>query len=207
MKNTPSFENLIYLDAGFISGLYEDEKGISTKTTITRSQTLDASASVAFFSGGGSTTESRTYEISSTKMLGELQKRLNKYPKFDPNSFSFDSPSAYVWTEGVLTINKVKVTRTKSTVALAGPPGSGQSPTTETVGEEAYFCIKKKEVKLALSPSDQFFVPGVAALKGMAHIVIKRMGLPCKALVRVYSAQTNADEWLATPLIIYDADC
>ena len=118
-----------------------------------------------------------------------------------------DSPSAYFWVDGVLTISKIKVTRTRSTITLAGPPKQKEEPSKEIVGEEAYFCVKSGDSRFALSASDQFFVPGIAAFRGMAHIVIKRLGLPCKALARVFSAQTNAKEWLTTPLIIYDADC
>ena len=200
-------EKLIYLDTDFVSRLYEDEKGVSTKTTIIRSQTLEASASIALFSGGGSTMESRSYEISSTQMLSEIRKRLEKYEDFEAESFKKDSPSAYFWVDGVLTISKIKVTRTHSTITLAGPPKSNEQPSKQIVGEEAYFCIKGGDFRFALSASDQFFVPGVAAFKGMAHIAIKQLGLPCRALIRVFSAETNAKEWLATPLIIYDADC
>lgn len=206
MTHHRAFEKLIYVDTDFVSRLYEVEKGVSTKTTITRSQTLEASASIALFSGGGSTTESRSYELSSTQMLSELRKRLAKYPSFESETFNMDSPSAYCWVDGVLTISKIKVTRTHSTITLAGPPKQKEAPSKEIVGEEAYFCIKSVDSKFALSASDQFFLPGIAAFKGMAHIVIKRLGLPCKALVRVFSAQTNAKEWLTTPLIIYDAD-
>lgn len=206
MTNHRDFERLIYLDTDFVSRLYEDEKGVSTKTTITRSQTLEASASIAFFSGGGATTESRSYEISSTQMLSEIRKRLGKYVDFEAKSFGMDSPSSYFWVDGVLSISKIKVTRTRSTITFAGSPKNSEQPQKEIVGEEAYFCINGNDFMFALSASDQFFMPGVAAFKGMAHIAIERLGLPCRALVRVFSAQTYAKEWLATPLIIYDAD-
>jgi len=40
----------------------------------------------------------------------------------------------------------------------------------------------------------------------MARLVIDQMALPCTALLRVYSARTSFEEWVATPLIMHDAE-
>ena len=83
MAQRPLLERLIYLDPDFISRLYESEFTINPETKITRTQGLQASASIPIFSGGGSSSESRTYSLSTAEMLEKLGKRLERYPDFD----------------------------------------------------------------------------------------------------------------------------
>jgi hypothetical protein len=203
MSDKAGLERLLYLDTDFISKLYEGESGVCTATLITRTQSLEAKASITLFSGGGTTSESRSYSISALQMLSALSERMGQYPSFEPDLFKMGDSSGYFWVKGVLGVTKIKVTRFKSSVALVGEPGKS-ARSEELVGEDAYFSIRQDKIRFALSPNDEYFSSGVAALKGMAHLVIDRISLPCSALVRVFSAHTSADEWVATPLVIYD---
>lgn len=124
MKDKRLPEKLIYLDSEFVSRLYESEFDCSPKTQITRTEGIQASASLAFFSGGGSSSESRSYGISSLEMLDKLHNRLLQYPDFATLDYKMDSPSTYCWLEGVLGISKIKVTRTKQAITLIGKPDS-----------------------------------------------------------------------------------
>jgi hypothetical protein len=207
MKNRPLPEKLIYLDSEFVSRLYESKFGCSPKTQITRSQGIQASAHVAFFSGGGNSSESRTYGISSLEMLDKLQDHLLKYPSFASIGYQMDLPSKYFWLEGVLGISKIKVTRTEQAITLVGKPDPDRKARKdEFIGEEAYFSFKSGDAKFALSPTDQYFMSGIAAFKGFAHLLVDRLSLPSRALVRVFSANTSFGEWIATPLVIYDTE-
>ena len=99
------------------------------------------------------------------------------------------------------------MTRTKQTITLIGKPDpENNQQTKEDMGEEAFFSFKCGDAKFALSPTDQYFVSGVAAFKGLAHLLVDRLSLPSRALVRVFSANTSFGEWIATPLIIYDKE-
>lgn len=207
MKDKRLPEKLIYLDSEFVSRLYESEFDYSPKTQITRTEGIQASASLAFLSGGGNSSESRSYCISSLEMLDKLHNRLLKYPEFATIDYKMDSPSTYCWLEGTLGISKVKVTRTRQTITLIGTPKPGKNQNSEeVVGEEAFFSFKSGDAKFALSPTDQYFMSGVAAFKGLTHLLIDRLSLPSRAFVRVFSANTSFGEWIATPLIIYDTN-
>ncbi|MCC4604686.1 hypothetical protein [Xanthomonas campestris] len=207
MKNKRLSEKLIYLDSEFVSRLYESEFDYSPKTQITRTEGIQASASIAFLSGGGNSSESRSYSISSLEMLDKLHNRLIKYPDFATLDYKMDSPSTYCWIEGALGISKIRVTRTKQTITVIGKPDPNNSEKSERlVGEEAFFSFKSGDAKFALSPTDQYFMSGIAAFKGLTHLLVDRLSLPSRALIRVFSANTSFDEWIATPLVIYDTE-
>src|SRR5690606_23882508 len=112
---------LIYLDTEFVSRLYESEFNVSPQTQITQTQGLDASVSIGLFSGGGNSSESRTYAISSLGMLDELSKHLREYPEF-PDDYQMGKPSLYCWVSGVLGISKVRLTRTSYSITVSGKP-------------------------------------------------------------------------------------
>ncbi|HBN9879501.1 TPA: hypothetical protein L3958_005480 [Pseudomonas aeruginosa] len=207
MKDKRLSEKLIYLDSDFVSRLYESEFNYSPRTQITRTEGIQASASLAFFSGGGNSSESRSYSVSSLEMLDQLHNRLMKYPEFASLDYKMDSPSTYCWLEGVLGVSKIEVTRTSQTITLIGKPDPNREAKREKfIGEEAFFSFKSGDSKFALSPTDQYFMSGIAAFKGLTHLVVDRLSLPSRALVRVFSANTSFGEWIATPLVIYDTD-
>jgi hypothetical protein len=207
MQDKRLSEKLIYIDSEFVSRLYESEFDYSPKTQITRTEGIQASASIAFLSGGGNSSESRSYSISSLEMLDKLHSRLLKYPDFAALHYKMDSPSTYCWLEGTLGISKIKVTRTKQTITLIGKPDPNKNAKSEEfIGEEAFFSFKSGDAKFALSPTDQYFMSGIAAFKGLTHLLVDRLSLPSRALVRVFSANTSFGEWIATPLVIYDTD-
>lgn len=205
MKNKSLAERLIYLDTDFVSRLYESEFNVSPKISITRTQGLQASASLPLFSGGGSSSESKSYSVSTLEMLDQLSKRFDRYPIFEESAYTMGSPSGYFWIDGVFGTSKVSLSRTTHTITLIGGPDPTKPPETkEFMGEEAFFSIKSGETRFALSPTDEYFVPGIAAFKGLSHLVIDHLSLPCRALLRVFSAKTSFKEWIATPLVIYD---
>ena len=207
MKDKSLAERLIYLDTEFISRLYESEFDVSPETRITRTEGLQASVSLALFSGGGNSSESKTYSISTLEMLDVLEDRLNKYPISPTIDYSMDLPSLYCWVDGTLGISSVKVTKRKHTITLIGKPNPEKNKGSEEfVGEETFFKIKSDAAHFALSPIDQYFVSGIAAFKGLTHLVIDTLSMPCRALIRVFSAKTSFGEWIATPLVIYDPD-
>lgn len=207
MKDKRLSEKLIYLDSEFVSRLYESEFDYSPKTQITRTEGIQASASFAILSGGGNSSESRSYGISSLEMLDKLQNRLLKYPDFEALDYKMDLPSTYCWIEGSLGISKIKVTRTMQTITLIGKPDQNRSAKNEEfLGEEAFFSFKSSDANFALSPTDQYFMSGIAAFKGLTHLLVDKLSLPSRALVRVFSANTSFGEWIATPLVIYDTD-
>ena len=149
MKDKRLSEKLIYLDSEFVSRLYESEFDYSPKTQITRTEGIQASGSIAFLSGGGNSSESRSYSISSLEMLDKLHNRLLKYPYFATLDYKMNPPTTYCWIEGTLGISKIKVTRTKQTITLIGKPDPNKSEKSEEfvgneerrVKNEEFFCL------------------------------------------------------------------
>lgn len=207
MKDKSLAERLIYLDVDFVSKLFESEFDVSPQTQITRTQGLQAAASLPLFSGGGSTSVSKAYQVSTLEMLDKLANKLSKYRRFEDSDYTMDLPSRILWVDGVLTTSKVRLSRATRTFTLHSERPKDASPNSEEfVGEEAYFSIKSGDSTFALSPTDEYFVPGMSALKGLSHMVIDRLSMPCKALLRVFSANTSFKEWVVVPLVIYDQE-
>lgn len=205
MKDSSLAERLIYLDVDFVSRLFESEFNYSPDTQITRTQGLQASASVPLFSGGGSTSESKAYKVSTLGMLDQLTRRLGKYPRFEDGGFAMNLPSGIFWVDGVFTTSKVRLSRATHSIMLHGKSSfDGPRKADGLVGEEVYFTIKSGDEVFALSPTEEYFVPGISSFKGLSHVVIDTLSLPCAALLRVFSANTSFGEWVAAPLVIYD---
>lgn len=199
-----TYEKLLYLDKEFISLKYENEKGVNPDTQITRSEGLSALAKIPLFSGGASTTESKTFQISTMGMLTELESSLKNYSEFDSSKFKLGSSSQICRIEGHLTINTIKITRHTSTITIIGPPKKRKTDNNgpELVGEESYYAVEGDKYKFALVPTENYWVSGIAAFQNLANNVIGPLDIPIKALLRIYSAHTSFEEWMAVPLVI-----
>ena len=70
-----SFLQTIYLDKEFISELYEEETGNSSKVNITKTERMTAGLRILPLSANVSSTESKNYKISTSEMLIKLADR------------------------------------------------------------------------------------------------------------------------------------
>jgi len=199
------FEKLIYLDRDFISAMYETEMGYSPETKITKTEGLNASARIPLISAGTSSVESKSYAISTIGMLEKLKNKISAYPEFLGAEYQFGSSSVICWAKGILSINKVEVKRSKSTITIVGKPMENpEDYRDKLIAEEYYFSLQSNESKFALLPTPDYFSSGVSAFQDLANTVVGPIELPVKALVRVYSAQTNFKEWLSVPMVILE---
>jgi hypothetical protein len=189
------YEKLIYLDKEFISSMYEEEKGISPNTVISRSESLNASAKIPLFSGGASTTECKSYSISTVGMLKKLFPELEKYPQFSKEEHKVSHPSFICWAEGLLTIHSVERT-------------TGAGDKKRILGKENYFALVEDGTKytLAIVPTKEYWTSGVSTFQTLIENVIGPIEMPVKMLARIYSAETSFDEPMAIPILIIDKD-
>ncbi len=200
---TPLFEKLLYLDRDFISSKYEYEEGVAPDTIITKAESISAAAKAFLFSGGASASESKNYKISTIGMLQKLENKFEKYPYFDSSAFKLGSPSQICWIEGNLTIDKVKRTRHTTTITLIGPPKKDkENKGPELLGEESYYAVEAEKYKFALVPTVEYWVSGVAAFQDLIDNVIGPLDIPIRALLRIYAAHTDFEQWMAVPIII-----
>ena len=196
---------LLYLDRDFISGLYEVETGNNPETKITKTEGIQATAKIPILSGGASSSESKTYEISTLGMLDKLEFNLNKYPTFDDTSHEFGKASVYCWISGVLTINKVVLTRSTSSISFSATDSVKKSSSDkEKLAEESYFAVDSGNAKFALIATDDYFYSGISTFRELADTVIGPIEIPVKIFARVFSAKTSFEQWIAVPLIMIE---
>lgn len=173
--------------------MYEEEKGITPNTVISRSESLNASAKIPLFSGGASTTESKSFSISTVGMLKELFPILEKYPQYNKEEHKMGLSSFICWAEGALTIHGVERT-------------SGVGEKKIILGKENYFALVAEGEKstLAIVPTKEYWASGVSTFQTLIENVIGPIEMPVKMLVRIYSAETSFDEPMAVPVLIID---
>ncbi|MFZ4790825.1 MAG: hypothetical protein ACOYMW_08040 [Candidatus Competibacteraceae bacterium] len=194
------FEHLLYLDRDFISAMFEDETGYSPETKITKTEGMNASARIPIFSAGASSVESKSYSVSTVGMLAKLEEQLSKFPDFSPDKYNFGNSSLICWIRGKLTIEKLEIKR-KNHVETSK---SDKDNKERIVAEESYYAINSENSKFALVPTPDYFTSGVASFQKLSGTVVGPIELPVKALIRVYSAQTSFQQWIAVPIVILE---
>lgn len=206
MTKRELIDHLLYLDNDYVSTLYEVVTGKSSASKITRTEGMTAGVRIPLFSGGASSHESRSYEISTTFMLHEILKELSQIPTFTDSEIAIGKKSVTRWLSGSLSVLKVVVTRRQHRVTLVGKPTEPENRSDEkTVGEEKYFAINcKGGTKFALVTSPEYFVSGVDALAELNGTVVEQVSIPINALLRIYAAQSSFSEWIAVPLVIFE---
>ncbi len=194
---------LMYLDREFISALYEQKTGTTPEAVITRTEGLHAGVQIPLFNAKASSVESKSYSLSSHQMLSSLSGELATYPSFANTDFDYEQPSVICWVEGMLSAPTIEVTRTKSTFTLIGKSKKHKPPKKKIVSKEKYWqLITSKEEKFALVTSNEYFSSGVEQFPELVGTVINQLVFPVESLVRVYSAKSAFQEWVAVPLVI-----
>ncbi|WP_319521681.1 hypothetical protein [uncultured Desulfosarcina sp.] len=74
-------EDLIYIDAEYLSKKYEDENNEPIMTSLVRDEGLKAGIKIPFASGGAHTKEVKSYKVSVYGMYKGLKNSLEKYPE------------------------------------------------------------------------------------------------------------------------------
>ncbi len=203
-----SFHQTIYLDKEFISDLYEESTGESPSVNITKAEGAKAGIKAMFVSAGVSSTESKSYTISTSKMLVDLKSELKKYNELDykiDKQLAFNSK--YFWVKGSMSVQKTTVTRQKQNVKL---DSGGMS--TENVGEpeikseESYFSINDDNGNtFPLIASSEYFISSLIDLITITGTVVEAVNFKVEALIRVLPARTSFNGWVAIPLIIRES--
>ena len=205
MKPQDVIESLVYLDNGFIANFYEATTGKSPETKITKTDALSASVKIPMFGGGASSTESRAFSVSTTRMLIDSYDGLNQYSTFQTGDVNFGQTPVIRWVEGRLSVHKIKVTRKQHTITIVGSPKDkgDTAPTEQLIGEETYFGIHaSNDAKFALLTSSDYFLDALDTVPKLLGTVVDRIDLPVRALIKVFPAASAMEEWIACPLVI-----
>jgi hypothetical protein len=189
MKHRTLLERLVFLDREFIASAYEAIRGEAPATQITKSEGMNAGATL-LFTAGLSASETKTFAVSTVGMLSSLMEELTFYPALQNPPIADAAPSRLGWVEGELTLVKT---------VLKDQDG-------EQKGSETAFAIGTSTgLRLLLITSPQYFVSGIAALLGLNEVVLEHVSFPVRALVRVLPAADSFKHWVAVPLVIYES--
>jgi hypothetical protein len=205
LEASVSIHKNIYLDKEFISDLYEETTGKSPGVNITSSSGSNAGIKALFMSAKVSLNESKSYKISTTKMLKKLEKDLKSYYLLDYKiQKELGYNSKFLWVTGSMSVQKTTVSSQKQNVTI-----TKKSETADNVGEpiikseEKYFSIKDtNDNEFPLIANADYFYTSFSDLIELTGTVIKAINIEVEALVRVLPARTSFDGWMAIPLII-----
>ncbi len=102
-------EDLIYLDAEYLSKKYEDENNEPVMTSLVRDEGLQAGIKIPFASGGAHTKEVKSYNVSVYGMYKGLKNSLEKYREI--NEVNKDIHGSVCWVSGRLFVAQHKRVR------------------------------------------------------------------------------------------------
>lgn len=178
-------DNLVYLDAAFISAKFEEKTGTSPPTQLTRVEGMKAGANVPFFSAGLHTQETRTYTVSSRQMLEKVADSLHTYPRFDPVQFENYRGTIVCWLIGRLTLGEWKVEGAERAI------------------ESFELLLDNHRISLLLNSA--YLAAGFEAIAEMSEALKVNVGIPVRALARVMWYAERANTFVASPYIIYES--
>lgn len=201
-------EELLYLDREYISTQYEAITGTSPSVKITKTEGLNAGVKIPLFSGGASSVESKSFELSTNAMLEKISKQLHEKTEFSATQHDIGKNSVYCWVPGEMFISKVTLKRNKYTLTLIGKPKDNSSPSEEVISEESYFAIKdKNDNKFSLLTTGDYFTSGIESIVDLSSTVTSVVLFPVRALLRVLPVKNHFNEWASVPLVIYENHC
>lgn len=184
LKMTFNDDGLIYLDLEFISRKYEEKFGTDPAEKITKQDGATASVKAFFANAGITTQESRTYSITSRKMLHALWSQLTaSYPPFE--EFQNYQGTRMAWIAGSLTLGEWKNSNSKE-------PGY------------EFYQLNHNSERTALLANESYFSAGFAKIFGASSALKGNIGIPVKCLSRVLWHVDDARNYVACPYIIIE---
>jgi hypothetical protein len=177
------FEKIIYIDADFISSVYEDEEKVSPSTTFSRQESKNAEIGAYFAKGGMEVQESKTFSLSSRAMLKALMEKLEKkYPEYKKGAFRNYEGTSTFWLTGHLSYQEW-----------------GDS-------EESfkYYGIKAFEENFATLAKEIYFSPGFSELFSASMALKGNIKIPVRCLARVMWYVEDAKNYTVCPYVIYE---
>ncbi len=102
-------EDIIYLDAEYLSKKYEDENNEPVMTSLVRDEGLQAGVKFLFASGGAHTKEVKSYKVSVYGMYKGLKRNFEKYTEI--NKVNKDIHGSVCWVSGRLFVAQHKRVR------------------------------------------------------------------------------------------------
>ncbi|WP_353236579.1 hypothetical protein [Diaphorobacter ruginosibacter] len=187
-------ESIVYLDKDFVADRYEARSGSCAPATLARAPNGQTSAATQPFSADTGTRETRSYPLSTQRMLSQLWPDLAGLPAVNVSEYAERSASEFGWVRGTLSTFQVrgKTQREGQEVAAA---------------QSSHFQLRGLEhgryVNLITTPG--YFASGFNALLPLQMTLLARFALPVCAYLRLLPARDHAENWIAVPLVIVES--
>ncbi len=169
-------DSIVYVDVEFIAQKYEEVTGIPAQSVMTRTEGGQAGVRIPFASAGVHTQESRSYPVSSTKMLQEVFDKLKtSYGSIDFDVWENGKGSCLGWIKGSLTVGEWvrKVNQ-------------------EEKERHKYYELHCGSKRVCLLPRSDYFYPGFSDLLAQSEALMSNIDFPVLMLVRaLYYAQVS----------------
>lgn len=179
-------DRLVYLDLEFVSRKYEEKFGTDPTTKVTKQQGGNAGIAAFFANAGVSTQESRTYSITSRKMLHSLWPQLlDAYPTFE--SFENYQGTKLLWISGNLTL------------------GEWRKKDSDEPGHE-FFQLKRGDDRTVFLANESYFTAGFARMLTASEVLKVNIGIPVLCLARVMWYAGQAKNYVACPYVIIEQE-
>ncbi|WP_299976845.1 hypothetical protein [Desulfobacula sp.] len=183
-------EDIIYLDAEYLSKKYEDENNEPVMTSLVRDEGFQAGIKIPFASGGAHSKEVKLYKVSVYGMYKGLKSSLEQYPKIQ--EVNKDVHGNVCWVRGRLFVAQHKRIR--------------QSGSTEEVLEDGLaFEIELKDTNnIILVTKDEYFSSGYENILNLLSPIYLSVDSNVKCILKVIGWNEVIKRAVGVPYIIHD---
>ncbi|SDM31910.1 hypothetical protein SAMN05428957_104190 [Oryzisolibacter propanilivorax] len=186
---------LVYLDRDFIADQYEVASGEPAAATLVRTRSPQPGGGLLPFSAEVGAQEARSHPLSTLQMLGRTWPHLAGQPALNPREYAERSLTEYGWVQATLTTFQVRLRSSRDGQDTAA---TAQSSHFQLHGESL-----GRHVNLVTTPDA--FAPGFQALLPLQMTLLNKFALPVCAYLRLLPAKDHAENWIAVPLVVLEA--
>ncbi|MGO9566894.1 MAG: hypothetical protein ACLP5H_05080 [Desulfomonilaceae bacterium] len=190
----PDPDRILYVDVEFVSQKYEQITGIPAQSVMTRTEGGQPGIKAFFASAQVHTQESRTYPISSAKMLEEIFDKLqNKYGRIDLDTWENGKGSRIGWIAGNLSVGEWVSSR------ITG----GKEEEKE---RHKYYALHRGDKLLGLLPKMEYCYPGFSDLLNLSAALMSNIDIPVEMLVRILYYAEVGGTYACVPLLAFESE-
>lgn len=185
-----NYEDILYLDPGFLAEKFEEKTGLAPRTVISRNEGMDAQAGISFLKSSLHSQVTKQFTSSNQTMLKATSQVLDEYPKFTPN-LKLGLRPCNAWVAGALTIGRWE------------NEGNDKNPQ-ETLN--VFFEVKSGCYSYSLLPQNEFFLANLEVLEVISPALQRYIQIPVRMLCKVLYPLPDIKTFVVTPYLVCATD-
>ena len=182
-----NYEDVLYLDLGFLADKFEEKTGLAPRTVISRNEGMDAQAGIPFLKSSLHSQVTKQFTSSNQTMLKATSQIFDEFPKFTPNLKPGLKP-CNAWVEGRLTIGQ----------------WGDEKNSKEAIN--VFFEVKSGDHSYSLLPQNQYFLANLEALEVISPALQRYIQIPVRMLCKVLYPLPDIKTFVVTPYLIRATD-